>query len=72
MTQEKTLEILKTGVNVFLTGQAGSGKTYTIAKFIEFLEEEKKECKNRFMYDDGNKLYQLRLLDGDEIEKLER
>ncbi|MCG2690002.1 AAA family ATPase [Candidatus Parcubacteria bacterium] len=37
MKQEEALEILKTGVNVFLTGEPGSGKTYTVNQYIEFL-----------------------------------
>lgn len=43
MTQEKALEILKTGGNVFLTGEPGSGKTYVINKYIAWLEA----CKVR-------------------------
>lgn len=39
MTQEQALEILKTGRNVFLTGQAGSGKTYVINQYIDYLHE---------------------------------
>jgi len=35
MTQNKAIEILKSGANVFLTGQPGCGKTYTINKFVE-------------------------------------
>ncbi len=38
MTQETALSILKTGVNVFLTGEPGSGKTYVINKYIQWLE----------------------------------
>lgn len=37
MTQDQALTILKTGANVFLTGEPGSGKTYTINKFVEYL-----------------------------------
>lgn len=33
MTQSEALEILKTGANVFLTGEPGAGKTYTIDLF---------------------------------------
>lgn len=40
MKQNKALDILKTGANVFLTGEAGSGKTYTITQFIEYLRGE--------------------------------
>ncbi len=39
MTQEKALQILLSGVNVFLTGEPGSGKTYTINRFTEALKE---------------------------------
>ena len=41
MTQEKALEILKSGANVFLTGEPGAGKTYTIEQFAKHLEKEK-------------------------------
>ena len=37
MTQSETLEILKTGENVFLTGEPGAGKTYTIELFKKHL-----------------------------------
>ncbi|MHB8660396.1 MAG: AAA family ATPase [Minisyncoccota bacterium] len=37
MTQGEVLTILKTGANVFLTGEPGSGKTYTINEFIGWL-----------------------------------
>ncbi|MFA7308514.1 MAG: helix-turn-helix domain-containing protein [Patescibacteria group bacterium] len=39
MTQEQALTILKTGVNVFLTGEPGSGKTYTINQYIHWARE---------------------------------
>lgn len=35
MTQQQALDILKMGRNVFLTGPAGSGKTYVLNKYIE-------------------------------------
>lgn len=38
MTQEEAFTILKTGANVFLTGAAGSGKTYLLNEFIRFLK----------------------------------
>lgn len=38
MTQEEALNILKAGHNVFLTGQAGSGKTYLLNRYIEYLK----------------------------------
>lgn len=41
MTQEQALKILKTGANVFLTGAPGSGKTYTINKYVDFLRSHK-------------------------------
>lgn len=37
MTQNEALEILKTGVNVFLTGEPGSGKTHTINTYVKYL-----------------------------------
>lgn len=39
MTQDKALEVLKKGGNVFLTGEPGSGKSYTVNKFTAWLEE---------------------------------
>ncbi len=39
MTQNKALEILKSGKNVFLTGEPGAGKTYTINLFTDFLQK---------------------------------
>ncbi|MCK5061310.1 AAA family ATPase [Candidatus Parcubacteria bacterium] len=41
MTQEQALNILKLGFNVFLTGPAGSGKTFLIEKYIEYLRNSK-------------------------------
>jgi hypothetical protein len=38
MTQLDALAILKTGANVFLTGEPGSGKTYTINQYIAHLQ----------------------------------
>ncbi len=42
MTQEQAFSILKTGGNVFLTGPAGSGKTFLLRKFITHLKNKKK------------------------------
>lgn len=39
MTQDQALKILKTGANVFLTGEPGSGKTYTINQYVSYLRE---------------------------------
>lgn len=39
MKQEQALEILKSGENVFLTGQAGSGKTFVLNQYIKYLRE---------------------------------
>lgn len=39
MTQEQALKILKTGVNVFLTGEPGSGKTHTVNQYADYLRE---------------------------------
>jgi ATP-dependent DNA helicase PIF1 len=36
--QEEALQILKNGHNVFLTGAAGSGKTYLLNAYIQFLK----------------------------------
>jgi ATP-dependent exoDNAse (exonuclease V) alpha subunit/predicted DNA-binding protein YlxM (UPF0122 family) len=41
MTQEEALAILKSGKNVFLTGPAGSGKTYLLNQYINFLKEHR-------------------------------
>lgn len=38
MTQETTLDILKTGASVFLTGAPGAGKTYVLNQYIAFLK----------------------------------
>lgn len=38
MTQKDTLDILKLGYNVFLTGPAGSGKTHILNQYIEYLK----------------------------------
>jgi len=38
MTQDQAFAILKTGVNVYLTGSAGAGKTYLLNKYIKYLE----------------------------------
>lgn len=38
MTQERALDILKTGANVFLTGEPGAGKTFVINQYINWLE----------------------------------
>ncbi|MBI5124682.1 MAG: AAA family ATPase, partial [Planctomycetes bacterium] len=37
MTQSQALSILKTGANVFLTGEPGSGKTHTINEYVAYL-----------------------------------
>ena len=39
MKQEIAFGILKTGRNVFLTGSAGTGKTYLLNKYIQYLKE---------------------------------
>ena len=40
MLQTEALEILKMGKNVFLTGSAGSGKTYLLNQYIDFLKSK--------------------------------
>lgn len=42
MTQEHALAILQSGKSVFLTGPAGSGKTYLLQKFISHLVKARK------------------------------
>lgn len=37
MTQAEALTILRTGANVYLTGEPGSGKTHTINEFVDWL-----------------------------------
>ena len=37
MTQAEALEILKTGANVFLTGEPGSGKTHLVNQYVAYL-----------------------------------
>lgn len=41
MTQKEALQILKLGYNVFLTGPAGSGKTYLLNQYITYLKSHK-------------------------------
>ncbi|MEK7572167.1 MAG: PIF1 family DEAD/DEAH box helicase [Patescibacteria group bacterium] len=41
MTQKEALDVLKLGHNVFLTGAAGSGKTFLLNQYIAFLREQK-------------------------------
>lgn len=41
MTQKEALEILKSGYNVFLTGSAGSGKTFLLNQYIKYLKDNK-------------------------------
>ncbi|MEK7535753.1 MAG: PIF1 family DEAD/DEAH box helicase [Patescibacteria group bacterium] len=40
MTQAEALNILKTGANVFLTGEPGSGKTHTVNEFVRYLKSQ--------------------------------
>jgi len=39
MTQKQALKILKSGANVFLTGSAGTGKTFLLNQFISHLRK---------------------------------
>ena len=41
MNQTQAFKILKSGENVFLTGSAGTGKTFLLNKFIQYLKDEK-------------------------------
>ncbi|HRY63080.1 MAG TPA: AAA family ATPase [Patescibacteria group bacterium] len=40
MKQAQALDIFKTGQNIFLTGAAGSGKTYILNQYIKYLREK--------------------------------
>ena len=42
MTQEEALNVMKMGYNVFLTGPPGSGKTFLLNKYIDYLKENNK------------------------------
>src|SRR3989339_310784 len=37
MTQEQALNILKTGANIFLTGEPGAGKTHIVNTYVNYL-----------------------------------
>jgi len=41
MKQTTALEILKSGQNVFITGSAGTGKTYLLRQYIQYLKERR-------------------------------
>jgi len=41
MKQNTALNILKTGKNVFITGSAGTGKTYLLRQYIQYLKERR-------------------------------
>ena len=41
MTQEEALRFLKSGRNVFLTGSAGTGKTFVLNQYIRYLKERR-------------------------------
>ena len=40
MTQDEALALLKTGASVFLTGEPGSGKTYTVNRYMELMRRQ--------------------------------
>lgn len=40
MTQDQALTILKSGANVFLTGEPGSGKTHIVNEYIKYLKKK--------------------------------
>lgn len=39
MTQETALALMQTGKNIFLTGAPGSGKTYTLNRYLAYLKD---------------------------------
>ena len=41
MKQHTALNILKSGKNVFITGSAGTGKTYLLSQYIQYLKERR-------------------------------
>ena len=41
MNQTTALNILKTGKNLFITGSAGTGKTYLLNQYIQYLKERR-------------------------------
>ena len=43
MQQDEAFDLLKMGKNIFLTGAAGSGKTYLLNKYINYLKENNVE-----------------------------
>jgi len=43
MNQQEAFDILKLGHNVYLTGSAGSGKTFLLNKYIKYLKDQKVE-----------------------------
>jgi ATP-dependent exoDNAse (exonuclease V) alpha subunit len=40
MTQQEALDILRTGNNVYLTGSAGSGKTFVLSQYLLYLKQQ--------------------------------
>lgn len=43
MKQDRAFELLKSKANVFLTGPAGSGKTFLLNKYLQYLKGKKKK-----------------------------
>ncbi|MEK9174194.1 MAG: AAA family ATPase, partial [Patescibacteria group bacterium] len=41
MTQDTALALLRAGYSVFLTGEAGSGKTHTVNEYTKYLRGKK-------------------------------
>ena len=43
--QQYFLEKAKEGYSIFLTGKAGTGKTFVLSQFTDWLKEQKKELR---------------------------
>jgi len=49
MTQAQALDILKLGYNAFITGPAGSGKTFLLNSYINYLKRDDAKLSARLL-----------------------